>query len=101
MVARLRLVADHPEVMDDMSVPELAALIATASAKVMEKSATPEPDRLIEPEEAAPIVGIAAATIRKRKAALPFVRQPSGPGGRVKCSLAACRLYVARMKRVT
>ena len=91
--------AAQPELLDDLPAPVLTAIIVHASAKLLEKStAEAAEDRLITPVEASPIVGLSADYILHNRR-LPFIRQPTGPNGRIKCSLRACREYVAKARR--
>lgn len=96
----LRLVdaAADPSLMDDLTPQQLVGLIAQAGALLVQKGGAEEPDRLIDPEEAAGIVGLSPRYIKRHKASLPFVRQrvPNAP---IRCSIAACRQWVAGQAR--
>ena len=92
-IQTLRLVADRPELLDDLSDDPLAGVALAATSRLADRMLKGrEDERLLGPEEAAPLVGLSAAYIRKHPR-LPFVRRPRGPRGRIKCSLTACRQH--------
>ena len=92
LVLSLHAVAQAPETLAELTVPQLAAIIAAASAEVLAKSgAPPDEDRLITVAEAAEITGLSVDAIKRRKRSLGFVRQVSPH--KLMASLVACKRY--------
>lgn len=66
----LRLLAAQPETLDDLSLPELAAILVAVSARLAQKGAEsrqPAPGLapLLTLAEAAPLLGMSAHTLRR------------------------------------
>lgn len=72
----LRVVAESPDVLDDLSLVELSAILAAVSARLAERAAK---DRagiapLLTTEDAAPLLGMNPDTLRKRAKSDPAIR---------------------------
>jgi hypothetical protein len=99
-IVRLHNTDLSPDALADLPVETLSSLASTITSLVTEKllaGASRDEDRIITVEEAAAITGLSPAHIRRHKT-LPFVRQRT-PHGAIRCSLAACRSYVAAQGR--
>lgn len=74
----LRIVADRPETLDDLSVPELAAIVMQASARIAEKAAAVRTNPGLQPlltvKEAAPLLGLSPSRLRARAKSDPAYR---------------------------
>ena len=101
MTLPLHLVAERPDALDELSVPELAAIIAAASAKVLEKSAgeraTLRP--LLTLAEAAPLLGMNEDTLRKRARKDPAIRALTVDNGTTKVMFDVGKIEAFRKRR--